>query len=111
MKIKGWQKLSGITFKDYCIINPIHNAQETIYYADVMNLVTKNRLGLQLEMEEVFEPLIQGSTKRLILKDVPRNITIQRMINLVNIQNISSFRQIVEMCIDDYLRETEQIRI
>lgn len=38
MKIKGWEKLSGITYKGYCIVNPMHNAQETKYEATILNL-------------------------------------------------------------------------
>lgn len=109
MKIKGWEKISGITYKDYCMVNPIHNAQQTVYYADVINLITKDKLGLQLEMEEVFQPVDKYNRVReyftLILKDVPRNIKIQRVVQLIHIKNISSFRQMVEMCIEDYLNE------
>jgi hypothetical protein len=38
IKIKGWEKISGFTYKGLCIVNPIHNAYETKYMADVLNL-------------------------------------------------------------------------
>ena len=38
MKIKGWDKISGYTYKGMCIVNPIHNADETKYYATILNL-------------------------------------------------------------------------
>jgi hypothetical protein len=38
MKIKGWEKISGLTYKGYCIVNPIHNAGEEVYYATILNL-------------------------------------------------------------------------
>ena len=38
MKIKGWEKISGFTYKGYTIVNPIHNADETMYEATILNL-------------------------------------------------------------------------
>lgn len=38
MKIKGWEKINGFTYKGYCIVNPIHNAEETKYEATILNL-------------------------------------------------------------------------
>jgi hypothetical protein len=38
MKIKGWEKISGYTYKGYSIVNPIHNAGEDTYYATILNL-------------------------------------------------------------------------
>jgi hypothetical protein len=38
MKIKGWEKISGYTYKGYAIVNPMHNATEDIYYATILNL-------------------------------------------------------------------------
>jgi hypothetical protein len=38
MKIKGWEKISGYTYKGYCMVNPIHNAGETKYMADILDL-------------------------------------------------------------------------
>lgn len=38
MKIKGWEKISGYTYKGYTIVNPIHNAEETKYEATILNL-------------------------------------------------------------------------
>ena len=112
MKIKGWEKINGITYKDYCMLNPIHNAQESIYYADVMNLVTKHKLVLELEMEEVFKPSDKyGRTREYFtikLEDIQKKIKIQRMIELIHIKDVNSFRQIVEFCIEDYLNETDQ---
>ena len=36
MKIKGWEKISGYTYKGYTIVNPIHNAYETKYEATIL---------------------------------------------------------------------------
>lgn len=38
MKIKGWEKISGFTYRGYCIVNPIYNSSETKYMADILNL-------------------------------------------------------------------------
>ena len=38
MRIKGWEKISGYTYKGYSIVNPIHDAIEEGYFATVLNL-------------------------------------------------------------------------
>lgn len=38
MKIKNWDKINGITYRGRCIVNPIHNADETKYSADIIDI-------------------------------------------------------------------------
>lgn len=101
MKIKGWEKLNGICYKDYCILNPIHNSIMTHYIADVMNLITKNKIQLKLDFDAGFDEYIA----MLNLSDVNHNISVNRVINLVMLNSISNFRLVFELCLDDYLKE------
>ena len=41
MKITGWEKISGLTYKGFSIVNPIHDANQEIYYATILNLNPK----------------------------------------------------------------------
>ncbi len=104
MKIKGWEKLNGITYKGYCILNPIHNAIDTQYIADIMFLETKEKLSLHLDTEAGF----QNESYILKIKDIKHKITIQRMLNFEMLKSMSTFRQIYEMCIEDYIKEVEE---
>ena len=104
MKIKGWEKLNGITYKGYSILNPIYNAPQTQYIADIMFIETNQRMSLHLDMDAHFnEPYI------LKIQDLKNRITIQRKLNFEMLKSISNFRVIFEMCIEDYLKEAEAI--
>ena len=105
MKISGWEKLHGITYKGYSILNPIHNAINTQYIADVMDLTTKNKLYMLLDLDSTYNDF--GSIKyyALILEDKFSKVKVQRMINYDMLQSMSGFRQIYELCIEDYLKK------
>ena len=81
MKIKNWDKLSGVTYKGYCIVNPIHNATGNMYYADVLNfnLPHKPKWNLEFIMDgdgygEHVLKLLYGNglnyTKKIELVDI-----------------------------------------
>ena len=103
MKIKGWEKLNGITYKGYCILNPIHNAIKTQYIADIMFLETKEKLLLRLDTEAGFDT----NSFLLTLDDTKNKVIVNRVLNLAMLQSISNFRMMFEMCIEDYLKEVE----
>ena len=105
MKIKGWEKISGFTYKGMCIVNPIHNAYETKYMADVIDLnlpqkpkwklnvlapghkwkaANDNMFHIMLWDEEMF------STRREVSKDM--------------IPTVSNFRIIFEELVDELLK-------
>jgi hypothetical protein len=50
MKIKGWEKISGYTYKGYTIVNPIHNAEETKYEASILDLNQSHKPKWELEV-------------------------------------------------------------
>ncbi len=111
MRIKGWEKINGITYKGYCMVNPIHNADETTYFADIMDLNNKRTIVMELEMQQPYSvisggnPFLDREHFMLHIRDIHNRIRIQRIIELINIQSLSAFRQIFEMCIEDYLKE------
>ncbi len=111
MRIKGWEKISGITYKGYCMINPMHNADETTYFADIMDLNTKHTLVMELEMQQPYNvisggnPFLDTEHFMLHIRDVHNKIRINRILELINIRSLSSFRRIFELCIEDYLKE------
>lgn len=104
MKIKGWEKLNGITYKGYCILNPMHNAIYTQYIADVMDLTTKSKMFLRLDMEAGFD----NNSFMLKLEDTKNKVIVNRILNLAMLQSISNFRMMFEMCIEDYITEVEK---
>ena len=108
MKITGWEKLNGITYKGYSILNPIHNAMDTRYVADVMDLATKQRLSLDLETRDGMKIFSDKTLYTIRLEDRKNKITIQRVLDFEMLKSISTFRQIYELCIEDYLKEVEE---
>ena len=104
MKIKGWEKLNGITYKGYCILNPIHNAIDTQYIADVMFLETKEKLLLRLNTEDGYADI---NSFLLTLEDKKNKVIVNRVLNLAMLQSISNFRMMFEMCIEDFIKEIE----
>ena len=99
MKIKGWEKISGFTYKGYTCVNPIHNAQQTIYYADVLNLNLPQKPKWHLELH------IDGDSNKshslILLGD--GGINVNQPIELVDIRTLKLFRIRYEEIIDEML--------
>jgi len=108
MKIKGWEKISGFTYKGYTIVNPIHNAQETKYEATILNLNLPQKPKWELSVLTPQHKFIVGENTDdgmfyTILWDEDRN-HISRNISKQNIKSISNFRSVIEEMIDDLLK-------
>lgn len=103
MRIKGWDKLNGITYRGYSILNPIYNALQTQYVADIIFLETKERMTLHLDTTAGF----QNESYILKLQDSKNRINVQRILTFEMLKTISNFRMVFEMCIEDYLKEVE----
>ena len=104
MKIKGWEKISGYTYKGYTIVNPIHNANETKYTADVINLSLPQKPKWELN---VLTPAFKfkgpdDDTFSIMLWDENKLHTTQLM-TAKTIKSISNFRQIFEELVDKML--------
>lgn len=110
IKIKGWEKLNGYTYKGYCIVNPIHNAGETKYMADVLDLNKPNKPKWELNVlapghkwkavnDDRFHILLWDDSKFSTRKEVDKDM----------ILSISSFRTLFETLVDEMLELREEI--
>jgi hypothetical protein len=103
MKIKGWEKISGFTYKGYCIVNPIHDANEEVYYATVLNLnqVYKPKwdMVLSVSVDDVITFRIKDNESKHPLGKVH--------LTKVNIETLQQFREQYEMLVDDILEEAQ----
>ena len=104
MKITGWEKLKGITYKGYSIINPMVNAVYTQYFADVLDIQSHRQMELRLDTDAGF----RDSSYVLTIRDRLNNVVVKRIVDFEMLKRISSFRMIYEHCIDDYIREVEK---
>ena len=105
IKIKGWEKISGYTYKGHCIVNPIHNAGETKYIADVLDLNLPHRPKWELNVlapghkfksvtDDMFHILLWDEDKYSTRKEVSRDM----------ILSVSSFRNVFENLVDELLQ-------
>ena len=105
IKIKGWEKISGYTYKGHCIANPIHNAGETKYMADVLDLNQQHRPKWELNVlapghkfkavtDDKFHILLWDEDKFSTRKEVSKNM----------ISSVSSFRTVFENLVDELLQ-------
>lgn len=106
MKITGWEKLNGITYKGYCIVNPIHNSIYTQYIADIMDVSVSRMTNIELRLDT--DAGFDNDSYTLTLRDKLHNLVIKRVLNIGMLQNISNFRMVFELCIEDYIKEIEK---
>ena len=104
MKIKNFDKINGFTYKGYSIVNPIHNANETKYTADVINLSLPQKPKWELN---VLTPAFKfkgpdDDTFSIMLWDENKLHTTQLM-TAKTIKSISNFRQTFEELVDKML--------
>ena len=104
MRIKGWEKISGYTYKGYSIVNPMHNATENIYYATILNL------------NHVYKPkwdMILLDTDGVFTFRIKDNITKHPLakahLTKVNIETLQQFREQYEMLIEDILEKVQMV--
>ena len=103
MKIKGWDKISGYTYKGLCIVNPIHNADETKYMADVINLNLPQKPKWELTVLMPNYKFKQDNTIQIILWDEMK-IRVTKCGSKNIIASISNFRNLIEDMIDELLK-------
>jgi hypothetical protein len=100
MKIQGWEKISGFTYKGYSIVNPMHNASEDIYYATVLNLnhVYKPKWDITLSIND-----ITGVINFRINDNTTQHLLAKSHLTKTNIDTLQKFREQYEMLVDDIL--------
>jgi hypothetical protein len=108
MKIKGWEKLSGITYKGYCIVNPIHNAHETKYEATILNLNLPQKPKWELSVLTPQHKFIVGENTAdgifFISMWDDNKFSASRKMNKQTMKSISNFRQTFEEMVDEILK-------
>ena len=102
MKIKGWEKISGYTYKGFCIVNPIHNANEDIYFATILNLNHEHKPKWDITLSEY---AVKGVVKFSILDNGSQHLLAKAHLTKVNIETPQKFREQYEMLVDDILEE------
>jgi hypothetical protein len=102
MKIKGWEKISGFTYKGYTIVNPIHNADETMYEATILNLNLPQKPKWELNVLTPKHKWKMDDAFSVIVRDDENRSTINT-IDKVCMTSISIFRQTFEEMIDKML--------
>ena len=104
MKIKGWEKISGYTYKGYTIVNPIHNAQETSYNATILDL---NHIGQKPKWElSVLMPNFkfkQDNDITIILWD-ENKYRATKSVSKNMVATLTSFRILFEDLVDEVLK-------
>ena len=104
MKIKGWEKISGFTYKGYCIVNPIHDANEEGYFATVLNLNQVYRPKWDITLSAY---TVKGVVTFSILDNVTQHLLAKSHLTKTNIHTLQKFREQYEMLVDDILEEAQ----
>lgn len=103
MKIKGWEKLSGITYKGLCIVNPIHNADETSYQTDIINLNKSHRPKWRLKVLTDTHKFRKGSTDFFVSIEGENKMSSQTIVSKAVMLKLSGFRRVFEELVDEIL--------
>lgn len=104
MKIRNWEKIRGCTYKGYCIVNPIHNADETKYSADVinLNLIQKPVYELSL-LTPAHNFMEKNGMFHLYIYNKQSKFSHSKMVTKVEINSIDGFIRQYEKLIDTIL--------
>ena len=105
MKIKGWEKISGFTYKGYCIVNPIHDANEEGYFATVLNLNHQQRPKWDIELTLNNNT---GVIRFRILDSVTQHLMAKTHLTKTNIETLQQFREQYEMLVDYILEKANR---
>ena len=106
MKIKGWEKISGLTYKGYCIVNPIHDANEEGYFATVLNLNQVYRPKWDITLSAY---AVKGVVTFSILDNVTQHLLTKVHLTKTNIETLQQFREQYEILIDDILEKVVMV--
>ena len=100
MKIKGWEKISGYTYKGYSIVNPIHNASEDTYYANILDL---NQVQ-QPKWDMILKTTNGSDIITFRIEDsLTKHLLATSGLTKDNIRTLQKFRVEYELLIDDIL--------
>jgi len=109
MKIKGWEKLSGITYKRLTIVNPVHNSDETKYTADILNFNKPDRPVWRLAVLTDKHKFRQSSTDFFVTIRGEGAMSTQCIVSRAMMLKLSDFRQVFEGLVDEILMMEERV--
>jgi hypothetical protein len=109
MKIKGWEKLSGITYKGLTIVNPIHNANETTYSTEIINFNKPDRPFWKLKVLTNNHKFRMGSTDFFVSIEGESKMSSQTIASKEMMLKLSDFRQVFERLVDEILMMEEKL--
>ena len=108
MKIKGWEKISGFTYKGCTIVNPMHNANETKYEATILNLNLPQKPKWELSVLTPQHKFILGENTSdgifFISMWDDNKFSSSRKMTAQMMNSISNFRQTFEEMVDEILK-------
>ena len=102
MKIKGWEKISGLTYKGFSIVNPIHDANQEIYYATILNLNHQHKPKWDIILYKKKDVILFR-----ILDNITNHLLAKAHLTNPNIETLQQFREQYEILIDDILEEAQ----
>jgi hypothetical protein len=102
MKIKGWEKISGLTYKGFSIVNPIHDANQEIYYATILNLNHQHKPKWDIILYKKKDIILFR-----ILDNITNHLLAKAHLTNPNIETLQQFREQYEMLVDDILEEAQ----
>jgi hypothetical protein len=102
MKIKGWEKIHGYTYKGYSIVNPIHNVDETMYEATILDLNLPQKPKWELNVLTPAHKWKNDDAFSIIVRDNENRSTINTL-HKERMQSIVYFRCTIEEMIDKML--------
>lgn len=100
MKIKNWDKISGFTYKGYSIVNPMHNADETKYYATILNLNIPHKPKLSLSVLTPDHKFINDSQFFITLMEENTGLSTRMYAIKENISTLAKFVILYEQMIE-----------
>ena len=107
MKIKNFDKISGFTYKGFSIVNPMHNADETKYFATILNLNNPRKPKWELSVITSEHKWLIGDSANpdrfiVILQD-DEGYSVTMEVHKERMKSISIFRNTFEEMIDQLL--------
>jgi hypothetical protein len=103
MKIKGWEKISGYTYKGYTIVNPIHNAVETKYEATILDLNLPQKPKWELSVLMPNFKFKQDNDITIILWD-ENKYRATKSVSKNMVATLTGFRILFEDLVDEVLK-------
>ena len=103
MKIKGWEKISGYTYKGYTIVNPIHNAVETKYEATILDLNLPQKPKWELSVLMPNFKFKQDNDITIILWD-ENKYRATKSVSKNMVSTLTGFRILFEDLVDEVLK-------